>query len=74
MVSKLVDKEIPRGSYCYERNVLGKIKCCPYWSIDPDRPEQMNGHCSYLDEGDWEGEGMSLLWDMVKECNINTEE
>ena len=70
-VSNLVDKEIPRGLYCCERDALGNIRYCPYWSIDITQPEQMNGHCSYLDKGDFEDEEISFLWDMVKECDIN---
>jgi len=70
---------IPLGMYCYE--FTGELKgdgtpvinVCPYWSRDNTKPEQMNGYCSYLDIGDWEGPGFGLLWDMVKECGINEE-
>lgn len=57
---------IPQGYYCY----AGKTKC-PFWSKDETKPEQMNGHCSYLDLGDWEIKDFGLLWDQVKECNVN---
>lgn len=69
---------IPEGQYCYTR--LGsdasiitgfKIKPCPYWSSRADKPEQENGHCSFLGYGDWESETLSLLWDSVKECGLN---
>lgn len=72
--------KIPRGMYCYTRlkpspesNHLTKlnIEVCPYWSRDRNRPEQENGYCSFLEVGDWEDNGVSLLWDMVKECDIN---
>ena len=56
---------IPYGSYC---------KNCPYWSLDKSKPYQRNGYCNFLERGDWEiGENSwdSLLWDKVKECNIN---
>lgn len=72
--------EIPTGDYCYD--ILGieredgeikiNIRPCLYWHRMPDRNSQENGYCSFLDTGDWEGEGHGLLWDMVKECNVNT--
>ena len=34
------------------------------------KEHQDNGYCHYLKRGDWEEEGWSLLWDMVKECGI----
>ena len=58
--------KIPTGIYCYDEN--GK---CPYWSIKEDKPTQLNGYCEYLKKGDWEFEYTSLLWDQVKECNVN---
>lgn len=69
---------IPKGAYCYTilevNRKTGSIKVenCPYWSIDPDKPEQKSGYCAYLGRGDWESNTtMSLLWDKVKECGIN---
>lgn len=66
---------IPNGHYCYDENGV-----CPYWSIREDQPAQRNGHCSYLEQGDWEvtnenlpeelQSASSLLWDQVKECGI----
>lgn len=35
---------------------------------------QANGFCSYLQLGDWMKGGTFLLWDAVKECNINEDE
>lgn len=70
-------KLIPLGIYCYAitgRNPkTGRIqrKICPFWSMRKDKPEQVNGYCSYLEEGDWEFPGGGLLWDQVKECGIN---
>lgn len=70
--------EIPFGEYCYEikdidlKTLIAKIRICPFWSKDENKPEQENGYCSYLDQGDWEGFG--LLWDQVKECSINLSE
>lgn len=71
--------KIPYGHYCYEilsvNENIGriKVKLCPYWNRDYSKPEQMNGYCSYLKCGDWEHEGLGLLWDQVKECGINEE-
>ena len=67
------DDIVPRGLHCYKRVQEGKIKICPYWSIDTTHETQNNGHCSYLNLGDWENPGIGLLWDKVKECNINVE-
>jgi len=70
--------DIPYGDYCYEISSVdestGKIKIflCPYWYRRPDKPDQSNGYCAFLDLGDWENdEGFGLLWDQVKECQIN---
>lgn len=62
---------IPEGLYCYERISENKIKLCPHWRINKDKPEQMNGYCSFLKKGDWEMGALSLLWDQCKECGIN---
>ena len=70
---------IPRGMYCYKHikelksGELRIIGVCSYWEIRQDKPYQENGYCSFLEEGDWEDKGVFLLWDMVKECNINKE-
>lgn len=69
-------KIIPQGDYCYmpvckEGNKL-IIDVCPFWEMAHDHLEKNNGYCKFLNKGDWEFDG--LLWDMVKECNINTEE
>lgn len=70
---------IPRGNYCYtmteepssENRFRLKIKLCPFWSNNPDQPDQGSGYCSYLKQGDWMENGTFLLWDQVKECGIN---
>jgi hypothetical protein len=62
---------IPEGMYCYTRNEDNKVKVCPYWDKIKDQPEQMNGYCHYMESGDFESEGLSLLFDMCKECGIN---
>lgn len=71
---------IPPGKYCYtcieipsEKNSFrGSIKACPYLELRKDKPSQSNGYCKYLELGDWMDNGTMLLWDCVKECNINT--
>lgn len=66
---------IPKGAYCYERVDTGDgvyyYRHCPYWTIDKSKPYQANGHCLLLDLKDWEADGVSLIWDQVKECGIN---
>ena len=68
-------KLIPPGTYCYiPLEVIGKslaILRCPYWSLDPNKPSQCNGCCSFLNRCDDDDEGFGLLWDQVKECGIN---
>jgi len=75
MIKKLVnqdlfddpEKYIPKGGYCYDEK-----STCPFWDIDPSKPQQENGYCHYLKESDWLMGG--LLWDQCKECNINDDE
>jgi hypothetical protein len=62
---------IPMGMYCYSRDDDGTVNVCPYWDMKDDQPEQMNGYCHFLGEGDWDVEGLSLLWDQCKECGEN---
>lgn len=72
--------KIPKGEYCYTIKKIMKnqqdgrpqikIKTCPFWRIDKNQPEQMNGYCDFLKKGDWEENGTFLLWDQVKECGI----
>ena len=45
---------IPKGMYCYTRLKNGKIKVCPYWKLRNNKPEQINGYCSFLKRGDWQ--------------------
>ena len=56
---------IPRGMYCYktktgkmEQNAEGihfpRYRICPYWSKNKDKPNQCNGYCGYLKQGDWD--------------------
>jgi hypothetical protein len=74
-----IESLIPKGLYCYnpleypnkQNGYKFKIKRCPYWSINDKQHSQDNGFCSYLNKGDWEENGTSLLWDQVKECGIN---
>ena len=70
--------KIPPGPYCYTpfgyQNGVYKINPCPYWSKRADKPHQESGYCAYLGYGDWEVDGISLLWDQVKECEVNEED
>ena len=59
--------KIPKGLYCYGYNGI----LCPYWKINKNKPEQLNGYCEYLKIGDWMEDSIGLLWDQVKECGIN---
>lgn len=64
-----LEDSIPQGIYCYDENGT-----CPYWKLVDGKPQYENGYCSYLKEGDWESDGIGLLWDQVKECGIKDEE
>ena len=60
---------IPAGRYCKDVNGT-----CPHWSLNESQLDRRNGYCAFLGQGDWEvGENSwdSLLWDKVKECEIN---
>lgn len=61
---------IPKGFYCYSI-VDGEHDTCPYWDTSEDHRPQDNGYCHFLGEGDWDVEGLSLLWDQCKECGEN---
>ena len=61
-----MESRIPEGPYCYDGNGI-----CPWWTRNNTKPEQDNGYCGYLQLGDWESKGLSLLWDQCKECGIN---
>lgn len=76
---------IPAGSYCYTpirmieepgRPPRMKIKHCPYWGHDFDKPRQQTGYCALLGQGDWDPDpnGPFLLWDQVKECGLNDDD
>jgi len=65
---------IPHGIYCYTVDNKGNRKVCPFWSKEPNYPEQMNGYCDFLKKGDWMDNGTSLLWDQCKECGVNVDE
>jgi hypothetical protein len=84
--SKFIKKDarlIPHGPYCYEwiidpiplknHNVL-LWRVCPYARNKLTAEEQNFGYCIYLDKGDFDEDGTSLLWDQCKECGINDDE
>ena len=67
---------IPKGKKCFEIIDVNEneIYLCPYWYRHPFKNDQSNGYCSLLGLGDWEDDnGHGLLWDAIKECNINME-
>jgi len=57
---------IPEGHYCY-----GKRMRCPFWDNVPHFPKQNNGYCHFLNRGDFQEEGLGLIWDSIKECGVN---
>jgi len=82
-VNKMTSKDeslIPNGQYCYtivsvdENTGKMQTKICPYWSIRDGKPEQDNGYCDYLGWGDWDIDGLTMLWDQVKECWVKMDE
>jgi hypothetical protein len=60
----MINNEIPYGPYCYDENGL-----CKHWKYI----EKYNGQCNFLNKSDNNLE-TGLLWDQVKECNINWSE
>ncbi len=60
---------VPMGPYCYDENGV-----CPYWHCNLEQDPQHNGYCELLDLADWDCGHLSLLWDQVKECDINLNE
>jgi hypothetical protein len=55
------DSVIPEGIYC---------DSCPYWDRAKNKEVQNNGFCWFMEQGDWQVDGLSLLWDGCKECGI----
>ena len=64
---------IPNGMYCYAWDDNDKFIVCPYHSLDQNHDRQSNGQCKFLGINDWDDDGLGLLWDMVKACDINDE-
>lgn len=62
----VLERIIPKGDYCYDEN-----GCCPFLSVNEEMPKQMGGYCHYLQKGDWQQNGTTLLWDQCKQCGIN---
>jgi len=59
------DSVIPEGVYCIN---------CPYLDRAENKENQDNGFCWFMEEGDWQIDGLSLLWDGCKECGIKYDE
>jgi hypothetical protein len=72
---------IPKGDYCYKLKKvvyskelelpIFKVRKCPYWCWDKRYPSEDVGYCKYLGEGDRDDGGGGLLFDQIKECEIN---
>lgn len=66
---------IPKGQYCYTildaNNHKISVKNCLYHQIRKDKELSNNGYCKYLKIGDWMDNASGLLFDHIKECNIN---
>ena len=45
--------KIPKGYYCYKIKNDKQITCS-YWSLNAQKPENLNGYCAFLSKGDWE--------------------
>lgn len=57
---------IPDGPYCYS-----KEGTCPFWDKISHFPDQENGYCHFLKSGDFNDDGVGLLWDQCKACGVN---
>lgn len=67
-----LEAHIPKGVYCYGYRPDGKwVHPCPFLRMDNRKPIQESGTCEAFKLRDDQGAG--LLWDWVKECNINDE-
>jgi hypothetical protein len=75
-------KLIPNNhSYCYQSCTQSKdnpaafpiTELCHYWRAASDKSETLSGYCLFLEEGDWEGNGTTALFDQLKCCGINDE-
>ena len=76
MKKRAMKKWIPKNQcYCYTitgKSRDGKLKTetCKWHKFNKNHDKQENGYCSYLNKGDWQENGTSLLWDRCKECGI----
>ncbi|PLR72274.1 hypothetical protein [Bacillus sp. UMB0728] len=67
-----LEAHIPKGMYCYGYRPDGKwVHPCPFLRFDKTKHYQENGICEAFKLRDDTYGG--LLWDMVKECNVNDE-
>ena len=69
-INKIDKNLIPKETYYCED--------CPYWDANPMAPRQAFGYCHYVGAGDskprlwglWWSRGTDLLWDGIKECDV----
>lgn len=79
-----IEDIIPEGLYCYNGidhevneagfTVLKLQNVCPFHRTLKGYPSRESGYCLYLQRGDFADRSLMLLWDMVKECDINPED
>lgn len=70
MKKRAMKKWIPKNtSYCYIHDKKGNFEVCKWHRTNSKHSKQENGYCIYLGIGDWQNDGMSLLWDSCKECS-----
>lgn len=67
--------EVPHGRYCHgglryneQTRRLQPIQLCPYWHA-----EEGGAYCSLLQLHSERLDPNNLVWDQVKECNVNME-
>jgi hypothetical protein len=61
---------IPDGMYCYTYRD-DEYYPCPFHNHNAEEEDQNDGYCAYLNMGDWMDKSSGLLWDQIKDCNIN---
>ena len=66
-------KQIPKGHYCYTYK-KGKYVTCTFWGLNNKHPEQGNGYCSLIKNGDWDLHEEAIVTDMKTGQVIETED
>ena len=63
----IAEDVIPKGCTAMTR------KACALRGEVRTLSAQENGYCTFLMQRDWESEGVGLLWDQLKACDVNCE-